>query len=210
MKRKTAQTGYCFRGFAGLLLILFAGACQRTPHVQFSTASVDNPEAGELIRFINETKHATSFLWEFGDGGVSHLTNPEYSYEQAGIYNIKLTAFNGEAESFLTSKISIFEPTQLGFIVFDTSGAPLTSAEVWIYEEKGAWENQEQPLFAGLTNEEGISDFLHLEQITYYLWVFQPGNGGQWYYRGFTPPLVMNEMNWFNVPCVWLPDEPHP
>jgi hypothetical protein len=171
---------------------------------------VEYPEAGELIYYINETKHASAYRWEFGDGGVSHLVNPEHIYAQAGIYTIKLTALNGESESFLTGRITIFEPTLLGFIVFDTSGAPLNSAEVWIYEEKEAWDNQEKPWMAGLTDEEGKSTFLHLEPVTYYIWAFQPGIEGRWYYRGYTPPLVRNEMNLFNVPCIWLPDEPHP
>jgi len=197
-------------GIGGMIMILLICACQRIPNVQFSLESVENPEAGELIRFINETKHATAYRWEFGDGGVSHLPSPEHIYEQSGIYNIKLTALNGDAESFLIRKIAIFEPTQLGFIVFDTSGAPLSSAEVWVYQEKEGWENQEQPTVSSLTDEEGKATFLHLEPVTYYLLAFQQGDGGQWYYRGYTPPLVRNELNWFNVPCVWLPDEPHP
>jgi PKD repeat protein len=192
-----------------LILILLGAGCQRVPHVQFSIDAVEQPEAGEVIRFINETKNASKYRWEFGDGGLSYLPAPEYSYDQAGIYTVKLTAYNGEAESFLTRPVTIYEPTQMGFFVFDTSGAPLNSAEVWIYEEKEAWDNQEQPWMAGLTDEEGKSTFLHLEPVIYYIWAFQQGAGGQWYYRGFTPPLVMNDFNWFNVPCIWLPDGPH-
>jgi len=86
LKRIKLQVSDPVPGYVGLILILFACACQRIPNIRFSIESVENPEAGELIRFINETKHATAYRWEFGDGGVSHLPNPKYSYEQAGIY----------------------------------------------------------------------------------------------------------------------------
>ncbi len=44
------------------------------------------------IRFENTSSYSTTFLWEFGDGAVSNKPNPEYTYYEAGKYNIRLKA----------------------------------------------------------------------------------------------------------------------
>jgi len=209
VKGKTYIGTTVHRGFTPLLMLLALYACQRVPNVQFSFEPEDHLEAGEVIRFINDTKHATSFIWDFGDGGISRLPNPNYIFEQAGIFSVKLTAFNEEAESYLTQKITIHEPTLLGFIVFDTTETLLEGADVWIYDDEKAWDDRELPLLSGITGEDGKTVFMNVEPTVFYVWVFREEAGGSWYYRGYTPTLTRNDDNWFNVPCVWLPDEPH-
>jgi hypothetical protein len=195
----------------GLLVFLILGvfSCQRMPKPQFSYVPADNPEAGEIIQFINETKRGESYEWEFGDGGVSTLSDPQHLFENAGIFSVTLTAVADWGEAALTENITINEPTLLGFIVFDTTQNLLEGANVWVYDDDEAWENREQPLLSGSTDIEGRVSFMNLESETYYIWAFKELNGGTWYFRGYTPALEMNLENWFNVPCIWMPDEPH-
>lgn len=44
--------------------------------------------------FTNTSTNATSYFWDFGDGGTSTQTNPTHSYSTAGTYTITLIAEN--------------------------------------------------------------------------------------------------------------------
>jgi gliding motility-associated-like protein len=49
---------------------------------------------GPLTVTMNNTSlYATSYLWDFGDGGVSTAANPVYTYSYSGIFRITLTAY---------------------------------------------------------------------------------------------------------------------
>ena len=50
---------------------------------------------GDTVRFTNLTDSATSYLWQFGDGGTSTLLNPSHRYSVPGLYRVKLTAYRG-------------------------------------------------------------------------------------------------------------------
>ena len=62
------------------------------------------------VKFINESEHATSYKWDFGDGTVSDLESPTHTYTVAGGYAVSLTAerdtFSDEAQKYIT----ILEP----------------------------------------------------------------------------------------------------
>ena len=45
-----------------------------------------------FIQFNNTSLYADSYIWEFGDGGVSYAENPTYEYLVGGIYRVRLTA----------------------------------------------------------------------------------------------------------------------
>ncbi len=61
-------------------------------------ANILNPN----IVFINNSEGAISYLWEFGDGGVSTEFEPSYMYQDTGTYTISLVA---KAENFCTDTI---------------------------------------------------------------------------------------------------------
>jgi len=54
------------------------------------TIYISNPTA----LFVNQSQHAVSYLWDFGDGGTSTQVNPWHTYAQTGIYPIQLVAMN--------------------------------------------------------------------------------------------------------------------
>lgn len=74
------------------------------PEPSFSVTSERLCE-GEEIQFANQTDTRYGFLWEFGDAGASDSLNfePAYIYSSNGIYNVKLTIFDG-SKACATSK----------------------------------------------------------------------------------------------------------
>jgi gliding motility-associated-like protein len=50
--------------------------------------------AGQTAYFEYSGTNADSLVWMFGDGGSSNESDPSYTYEQAGTYQLNLLAFN--------------------------------------------------------------------------------------------------------------------
>ncbi len=80
----------------------------------------DSLWAPARVEFQNFSKHATSFLWEFGDGDTSTVKSPVHIFENAGTYNCLLNAIcNSDTSKFSRQmtikpaphKIDIFEIT---------------------------------------------------------------------------------------------------
>jgi uncharacterized repeat protein (TIGR01451 family) len=46
------------------------------------------------VTFTNTSQHASSFLWDFGDGRTSTASTPTHEYETAGVYTVSLRASN--------------------------------------------------------------------------------------------------------------------
>jgi len=49
------------------------------------------------VHFINNSVAAEGYIWDFGDGTTSTLTEPTHTYTTAGTYNISLRASNPES-----------------------------------------------------------------------------------------------------------------
>jgi gliding motility-associated-like protein len=70
------------------------------PHPPIACFNPVDPGCMPLtIQFENTSSYSTSFLWEFGDGAVSNKPNPEYTYYEDGVYNIKLTAWGEDGRT---------------------------------------------------------------------------------------------------------------
>jgi gliding motility-associated-like protein len=68
----------------------------------------------QAIQIFNLSTLASSFKWDFGDGGVSTVNNPNYTYTKAGEYQIVLiaTSDKGCKDTFaLPNKIKAFDET---------------------------------------------------------------------------------------------------
>jgi PKD repeat protein len=64
------------------------------PDAEF-TASSTTVAVGGTVSFTDlTTNNPISWYWEFGDGGTSNEQNPNYTYNTAGIYSVKLIATN--------------------------------------------------------------------------------------------------------------------
>ena len=66
----------------------------RSPVSAFSVSQV-KIQVGESVQFTDQsTNNPTSWEWDFGDGSISTLQNPLYTYNIAGTYTVKLTVSN--------------------------------------------------------------------------------------------------------------------
>jgi len=58
----------------------------------FFTYSEKGNKVDAKIVFRNQSKCATAYVWDFGDGNVSTEENPVHIYEAPGTYVVKLIA----------------------------------------------------------------------------------------------------------------------
>lgn len=67
---------------------------------------------------INNTScNANSYLWDFGNGETSTEPNPVISFDEAGIYNIILTASNQCGVDMFSANIQVVDPPEADFEV---------------------------------------------------------------------------------------------
>lgn len=86
------------------------------PTSQFSVSS-QNPSTDERIQFTDETLYEPySWIWYFGDGGISTEQHPSYYYTAPGTYTVALVTSN-ENGSNTTRKT--------GYITVSTGQAPI-------------------------------------------------------------------------------------
>jgi len=74
------------------------------------TTSTDADDSMTLI-FRSYSTEADSYSWDFGDGNTSTDPNPDYTYAEGGLYNVKLTTTSSEGlvavDSSYVSPISV-------------------------------------------------------------------------------------------------------
>ena len=154
------------------LLALFS--CKKLPETDFTYAPMDNPEAGEFVEFENTTPEASSFEWDFGDGGTSTQESPTHIFDDPGNFDVKLTATNDAGNQPKTRNIIINAPTVLAFFILDsTEQNILEGADVWVYDNQTDWNNIAEPMWTALTNADGEAFFSNMESIVYYAWIFK-------------------------------------
>jgi PKD repeat protein len=59
------------------------------------------------VAFQNNAAHATSYLWDFGDGQQSTEQSPTHTYASEGSYTVTLTAMNDCGEAIAVSEVSV-------------------------------------------------------------------------------------------------------
>lgn len=90
-----------------------SNACKAT--ISQMETQIMNPNTlcnGPQLNFTNLSRHATTYLWDFGDpfsnGDTSRLKDPTYTYADTGTYTVTLIANPGDAcadTSFFTFKV---------------------------------------------------------------------------------------------------------
>jgi beta propeller repeat protein len=83
------------------------------PVPQFSENQTSGP-APLMVQFNDESAGLpNAWKWEFGDGNTSNEQNPIYTYENAGVYDVSLTATNNYGNSTFTKQdlISVMKGT---------------------------------------------------------------------------------------------------
>ncbi len=67
------------------------------------------------VKITNTSLYASSYIWDFGDGGTSTKKDPEYIYLEPGTYVIRLTAMGPGGISTHAETIEIFETPRISF-----------------------------------------------------------------------------------------------
>jgi gliding motility-associated-like protein len=52
------------------------------------------PEPNESVRFLNDSRNATSYFWDFGNGDYSRERQPSTKYDSVDVYPVTLYAFD--------------------------------------------------------------------------------------------------------------------
>ncbi len=84
-----------------------------TPPVADFNGSPTSGDAPLTVNFTDASTGATSWSWDFGDGGTSTAQNPSYTYNTAGTYTVTLIATNscGTDTATKVDYITVTEPT---------------------------------------------------------------------------------------------------
>ncbi len=107
---------------------LFTSDIFATVHSDF-TADRNTVYAESTINFTDASYKATSWEWDFGDGGVSTEENPSHTYKRSGVYNVTLT-INGGADT----------QTKSGFIhVLPNVATPFSAADGGDFESNATY-----------------------------------------------------------------------
>ncbi|MBN2681299.1 MAG: N-acetylmuramoyl-L-alanine amidase [Bacteroidales bacterium] len=71
---------------------------------------------GAFATFVNQSVNAESYLWTFGDGGISSDVNPWHLYENEGYYSVRLITENSYCNAdtlLLNNYIQVINPTNI-------------------------------------------------------------------------------------------------
>ncbi|MFZ5979687.1 MAG: PKD domain-containing protein, partial [Candidatus Zixiibacteriota bacterium] len=77
------------------------------------------------VAFSDQSSDATSWNWDFGDGVISTLQNPNHNYTSEGVYIVTLTAANECGSDTATGVIAVRDPELppvADFMAHPTSG----------------------------------------------------------------------------------------
>ncbi|MDD2634079.1 MAG: glycosyl hydrolase family 18 protein, partial [Bacteroidales bacterium] len=89
---------------------------QPNPVANFSAIETNLELSDATAFFINNSEHADIYLWEFGDGETSSLTEPWHTYTSTGLFTVRLEAFSygcGSNYKTLTDYINVIDPTNI-------------------------------------------------------------------------------------------------
>jgi PKD repeat protein len=79
-----------------------------TPVAAF-TMDRSSANVGETITFTNESEHATTYLWDFGDGSTSTTEDPVHDWATGGVFSVQLTATGPGGSDDVSHEVTIVE-----------------------------------------------------------------------------------------------------
>lgn len=142
-----------------VLVALFAiifSSCEEYPQYTFQdtnlpASSYSMMSDGLKVTFLNESAHATQYVWDFGDGQTSTEKNPEHLFTSKNNYTITLTASdNNDVADVFSSSIAVGFPIAGFTYEVDRSTAHFTNLSdnstsyVWDFGD-GETSTEENP-----------------------------------------------------------------
>lgn len=177
-------------------------SCDVEPYADFSV-SKRIVEINEIVYFTNYSNDAKDFVWDFGDGYVSYVTNPQHAYETPGLYTVRLEAHNDGDADFAYQDIEVLpppEPTVLEITVLEYYDLyPVPEASILIYPTLNDWNNETNAIVEVFTDNNGIAVVEGLDPLQYYLDVWHANHDNYTLAEEdvnfiLTPPLVRGEV----------------
>ena len=190
-----------------LTVMIISQSCSDKPTAGFRVEPRDNPEAGDTIKFINESIDALSYEWDFGNGTTSEEEMPYTIYDEPGVYDVLLNAINEDRTDTSSMILQIYDPTIMSFFVYKTDTTPIFACNMWVYTDSSAYYNFAEPEFSSLTDEEGYAEFQNMEDTTYYVLIFKETSDGLYIGGGSVESLFLNEVNIFTAFINFFPNE---
>jgi hypothetical protein len=186
-----------------LFLPVFLFSCSKDPEADFFI-ELDKPKIGQEIFFHNTSQNAETYEWDFGDGYISTEKHPVYKYNLTGSYEVTLTAYNkkGVADKALLI-LDVVEPSLLVVEVLEYwDEYPVEDASVILYPSLTDWDNQENMIIEGFTDEDGIVVFSDLDPIVHYVDVWEENHDNYLLKQEdllfiMTQQIVPDKIQWF-------------
>lgn len=97
---------------------IFTSDIFTTVHADF-TSDRNTIYAEASINFTDASYKATSWQWDFGDGGISDEENPSHTYKRSGVYNVTLTINSGADSETKSSFIHVLPNVATPFSAAD-------------------------------------------------------------------------------------------
>jgi PKD repeat protein len=94
------------------------------PVVDFDLAPDTIMLPKQPVRFYNMSQFGVRYEWDFGDGNISSEEEPVYYYEDAGVYDIKLTVWTEKGCSSDKTRLQAVVAEAPGAIVFPNAFVP--------------------------------------------------------------------------------------
>lgn len=105
------------------------------------TLTPNELEVGEDIYYADSTRNAATWLWEFGNGDISHTRNGKYRFKHPGRYQVRLQVDNSlEKKQIVTVRQS---PNDYGSSQLVRMRAPATAIQGEIISFKGYGPSKE-------------------------------------------------------------------
>jgi hypothetical protein len=182
---------------------LFLLSCQKTPQASFF-ADPSSPEVGQRVSFMNDSRDADRFEWDFGDGTSSTEANPVHIYSGTGKVTVKLSAFSKHSlEDQASLDLDVKIPTLLEIEVREFyQQYTVSNASIYLYPSITDWDAQTNVEAQGFTDADGVTVFSNLGPYVYYVDVFEKNHDNYTLRNddvGFvrTPEILPHKINRF-------------
>jgi len=186
-----------------VIMIAILSGCkkEKQPTACFTTSNT-NIETGQSVSFTNCSTdgHSGYYKWDFGDGeGSTANEPPSHTYNTAGTYDVKLTAYSKSEKksNTATATITVIDPIKTGPMTATTPGYPMwTSGNSYGNNTSAIYSNPVIDIIGSNSNLSSIK--LHIVNFTGTTGTFKLGGSGvagygQWwsnFYDGWQTNLT--------------------
>ena len=125
--------------FATLLTAIFSGCKKEEPEEQ-PIAKFTYSVKDKTVTFTNQSLHARSYYWTFGDGSSASEENPVKTYSKSGTYIVTLIATKLTLSNTYETAITLSQPAPQAIFSYSTNGLTVTFNNQSINAQSYSWD----------------------------------------------------------------------